>query len=454
MKKSTFLLFVLLVAIYANGQQPQNLQQKIKEMQATFARFTMQTKHFSKMNFPLKPGMQKNSLLKNALALQKLDSVIYQNYIVESETWHNQSKDEYLYNSELNNTAWIEYDWNVTGNTWQDTAKVELEYNSESRVNVMNIYSKDDTSGEFVLDVRSEAYYNPEGRLDSIIHFVVVSENTLEEEGRQVYHYNETGQLVQMDFTTIVEDEEGEYLQSMRIVYTYTNEGNMDTFSWYFADPEGDFLYSKTTYFYDESNKLIASEDSTIGYVTSLFEPSLRTDIEYNAEGDVSTETFSFWYPEAEAYITEIKNEYTYTTTSLSEVIFPSYLQFWGPVEESISYSHAVAEVVTHYNMAGGWVPTERSLFYYSEGTATGTRELLEAQVLVYPNPATDNITLTWNNYRQLMFEVYHMTGAKIIEKQVSSGMTVPVSNLTDGIYLFKLKKENQTVYSGKLIKK
>ncbi len=454
MKKSTFLLFVLLIATFANGQQSQNLQQKVKQMQATYSRFTMQTEHFYKMNLPLNREMQKNSILKNALAVQKLDSTIYQEIDTETEDWQNLWKDEYLYDAEMQNTAWIEQNWVDTANTWMESAKVELEFNEAGQVEVMNMLYPDETSGELTLQSRSVAHYNTEGRLDSVIHHFLESENTWIEEGRQVYHYNETGQLVQMDMTTTEEDEEGVYTQSMKFVYTYNDADLIATDSWYITEEEIDYLFSKTEYVYDEANKLIAYEDSILDFFTAQLERSSRTDIEYDAEGDVSVETYSTWDSVAEDWVADEKDEYTYNNTSFSEVIFPSYLQFWGVNQESNTFNYAVAEIVTSTNLDGEWSPTDRSLFYYSEGTATSAKEISEAQVLVYPNPATDNVTLTWNNYRMLSLEVYHLTGAKVIEKQVSSGMSVPVSTLKNGIYLFKLKNENETVYSGKLIKK
>ncbi len=454
MKKSTFLLIILFATTIANGQKTENLQSKIKELQASFSRYTLQTEHFSRTITPYKFDIQKNGQLKNALALQKLDSVIYQEYEEEADTWHNDTKDEYLYNSELQNTAWIEKDWNFTTNTWQDTAKIELEFNNEGQVSAMNIFTIDEISGGFIQEMRTEAFYSPEGRLDSVLHFYEESENTWVKEGSQIYHYNETGQLVQMDYTSLEEDDDEEYLESLRFVYTYNDEGQMATSSMYFLDSEMEILFSETEYIYDTSGRLTATEFSSLSFVTFTVELNSRNAYEYNAAGDVSVETFSWWDSATSEWMTEEKYEYTYNNTNYSEVLFPSYLQFFGFNEDMYTFNKAITEIITFYNMAGEWVPFERSLYFYSEATPTNTTDIAQTLVSIYPNPATDNVTLGWDNHGLLSLEVYNITGAKVFEKQVSSGMTVPVSTLENGVYLFKLIDKSETIYSGKLIKR
>ncbi len=454
MKNFTFLSLILLVAMVASGQEINNLQQKINKLQESYSRFTQQTKHFSKAGFQIAPVNYKNVLLKNALAEQKLDSVIYQEFTLENETWINLWKDEYQYNSEMKNTAWVEKEWNTTTSAWEDIEKVELDFTDDGKVNAMNIYTQDETTGELIYLNRTVAHYNPAGRLDSVLHYEAVISVDWKPIGKQVYHYNESGQVVQMDFESLEEDEGEEYLQTMRFVYTYNDAGQMETSSMFFIDGEMEVLFSETEFFYDDSGRLIASEDTGLNLFTFMVELSSRTDYEYNSTGDVSVETYSYWDPETEEWIEEQKFEYTYSNTSFSEVIFPSYLQFWGVNEETNNFNYAVTEIVTSSNLVGEWSLTDRTMFYYSEGTATSTRDLTKAQVSVYPNPASDNITLKWHGYDILSLEVFHMTGAKVMEKQISSGMDIPVSTLTNGMYILKLLNDNQTIYSGKLIKR
>lgn len=454
MKNFTFLLIILLVATVAHGQQSLKLQQKITKMQESFSQFTWQTKHLSKAGFQFAPVKSGNSLLKSALAIQKLDSVIYQEYDSQNEEWINQWKDVYQYDSELRNSAWIEMGWNNTLDLWENSNKIELELTDDGQVRIMKSYVTSDTSGDFIQDSWSEAYYNEEGRLDSIIHYYFVTEGDWGEEGRQVYHYNEAGQLVEMDFQALVEDEEEEYLQEMRFVYSYNDAGQMTTSAIYLLYEEMEILFFETEFIYDSTGRLVATEDSSLDVFTSAVELNSRTDYEYNASGDVSVETFSTRDSEAEEWIVEEKDEYTYSNIDFSEVIFPSYGQFWGLNEETITFNYTITEIVTSDYQEGNWNETFRRLFYYSEGTATSTSDIADARISVFPNPASDNITLRWDGNEFLSLELYNITGVKVIEKQVSSGMDIRVSSLTNGIYILKLLKDNQTIYSGKVVKK
>lgn len=454
MKKSTFLFSLLLIAAMAIGQESQTLQNKITKAQASFARFVMKTEQYYKAVPPLRLDKGTSALLKNAAATQRLDSVIYEEYVGDTQSWQNLWKDEYIYDSGNRNTSWAEKEWDNTTNTWGDSSKVELEFNDAGQVSVMNIYDVDGATGELVLETRAESYYNPEGQLDSVLHLVPAEGNTWELNGSQVYHYNAQGQLVQMDFTSTEEDEEGVYTVSMRFVYTYNASGHMATSSLYFIESEMEVLFSETEYIYDDAGRLVVDEISSMNFLTLEIEPNSRTDYEYNANGDVSIETFSFYESETGNWVPEFRDEYTYSSISFDEIIFPSYLQFFGINEEATTFNYAVAQINSYENVDGEWVDYERSTFYYSDGTATSTRDISGATFSVYPNPASDNITVRWDNHGLLSLKVYHLTGAKAFERQVSSGTRVPVTSLSKGIYLYKLSEGDRTIFSGKFIKK
>jgi hypothetical protein len=71
----------------------------------------------------------------------------------------------------------------------------------------------------------------------------------------------------------------------------------------------------------------------------------------------------------------------------------------------------------------------------------------------VYPNPATDKITFTWNqNYNRLNLKLFQVTGTCVMDREISSQENIPVKDLQNGIYLYKLSNINQVVKSGKLV--
>ncbi len=80
---------------------------------------------------------------------------------------------------------------------------------------------------------------------------------------------------------------------------------------------------------------------------------------------------------------------------------------------------------------------------------------LKNEELEVYPNPATDAVTFSWNNkYNQLNLKIYQINGTCVIDRKISSQENIPVKNLQKGMYLYKISNGNQLIKSGKLIKK
>lgn len=457
MKKFTFLFTILFIATIAKAQETHGLQHKIKKMQETMSRFSMQTEQFAKSGFPLTPKVQRNVLLKNALAVQKLDSVVYQEYLAEIEDWNTQAKDEYHYDSELKNNLWIEEEWDNDLGIWKETGKIQIDFTEDGKVNALDIFTPDETTGQLIYLNRSVVYYNPEGRLDSVLHYYYVTDPMMNWliDGKQIYHYNETGQMERIEITSMEEDEEGVYYLLMAIVNNYNYLGQIATTSMYIIDSEMELLFSETTYIYDDSGRLVANEVSILDFLTSMVDLVSRTDYEYNVTGDVSVETYSNRDQIAEEWNVDQKFEYTYSDLNFTEVIIPTYFNFFGIYEDYVAFNKAPVEIIAYEMTEGTLEFLGKTIFYFSEGTATNVGTLNQVEISIYPNPASDQISFNWNSsYEKLSLEIYQITGSKLLEKSVSPGTVLPISHLSNGMYIFKLLNGQQTIHSGKMIKK
>jgi hypothetical protein len=450
MKKFTFLLSLLLIAAMAHSQSNQPTEAKIRKAHEKFTRITGQTSHFLRLaKSSVNNHFSDQLSLKSLTETVKLDSTIYMYMEEGSGVWLNDLKDEYHYNAQMQNTQWLEKDWDASGNTWMDYGRVELEYNSEGRVSAMESYYYDDDTQGLVLESRIVAFYDAEGKPDSILHYSPESENVWVLEAKQTYHYNAAGQVIRMDFISEEEDE----VSTISFVYTYNNAGLMENSSMYFIDEDMEFLYSETKYTYDSNGRRITSEFSSLNFFTFMVELSSHTDYEYNAAGDVSVETTSSW--EEEKWEIDYKDEYTYGTTDFSEVIFPTYFHMFGVNDVTVTFNKVPTEIITSEWVDGSWLPTEKIVFYFSSGTATNVQQLQTFEISMFPNPASEHVSFRWNgSYEQLSLEIYQITGAKMLEKNISSGIEVPISQLNNGMYFYRLMNRQQTVHTGKLIKK
>jgi len=79
----------------------------------------------------------------------------------------------------------------------------------------------------------------------------------------------------------------------------------------------------------------------------------------------------------------------------------------------------------------------------------------LENRINVFPNPFRESITLEFNyESGEFMFRIYTLTGklVKEIEKIRSGQVVIEKGNLSDGMYIFHLRRNHQIVGIGKLV--
>ncbi|MBN2747054.1 MAG: T9SS type A sorting domain-containing protein [Bacteroidales bacterium] len=109
------------------------------------------------------------------------------------------------------------------------------------------------------------------------------------------------------------------------------------------------------------------------------------------------------------------------------------------------------------------WVfnPSDGLMFYplliELYGAITVPQELL-AEIECFPNPANETIKLTINPAleKELMLDIYDITGHLVMKKQLSAftiESSIDVRHLKSGVYLLKLMSENQVVYRGRMVK-
>jgi uncharacterized repeat protein (TIGR02543 family) len=88
----------------------------------------------------------------------------------------------------------------------------------------------------------------------------------------------------------------------------------------------------------------------------------------------------------------------------------------------------------------------------FSLETAITDISTSQSPLIVYPNPAKDNIHIILpENIHQGFFTLYDMQGKVLIRKEISNQETVSVNNLAKGVYIYNVIT-NKEKYTGKLI--
>ena len=81
-------------------------------------------------------------------------------------------------------------------------------------------------------------------------------------------------------------------------------------------------------------------------------------------------------------------------------------------------------------------------------GVAVGVQDNLEPAMRIYPNPASEKLTLELVNIpgNSSIVSIYDLTGGLIYNKQLSSEMTeIDISAFNDGLYFIKVVSEDYT---------
>jgi len=478
MKNFTLFLVMFLITLGLSAQNSSEFRKRIQQKQE---KITQMTQREAKLNNFIRFSGSA-SVLKSAMATQKLDSTVDRVLIAETQLWQNDTKSEYIYDAQMKNTSWIEKEWDLVKKTWKNGSKTDFGYDAQKRINSMLMYDADSISQKFILNNKTLTFYNSGGKQDSTLTY---STKTLGVtwilDVKNVYHYNASKKLIKTDMWML--DDQLEVLTlDMNIVYTYTASGKIKTATTNIVDGADEMPLSKIEYYYDGADRLTSREFSKLNFFTLAFEKSTRDSYQYNASGQVTVEINSTWNGTAwvnkdkyestfnaagdeSVYITSTwngtswvqteKDENTYSTTNFSEVAFPAIFYLYGVNEADFALNKAITLINSFEMINASWKNTGKTTFYYSGGTSTNITEFENSVVNVYPNPASESVNFSWKgNNEALSLQIYQITGAKVIEQTVYSGKPVSISQLENGVYLYKLLNGQQNVKTGKMIKR
>ena len=85
------------------------------------------------------------------------------------------------------------------------------------------------------------------------------------------------------------------------------------------------------------------------------------------------------------------------------------------------------------------WVRNSRSTSWYSAQTS-GVNEFPERNIWVYPNPANEYIVFDLSDISGFpVVEIFDIQGIKVLEQRLSGSMQISVSNLSKGLYTYRL---------------
>jgi len=341
----------------------------------------------------------------------------------ESGQWVNFGKYEIIYNEKGNLIRETISDWDPDGNQWLVGAQFDLSYDAEGKL-LTEIWSYwDEDSAKIVPSYKDELIYE-DGKLTT---------------------WNEYGM------------EKGEWVLIFQTTFTYDTNGNLtDEFTsvW---DPNNEIWidYQQYMYTYNEAGQLIMEEvwEFTWTYFTML--QSMQYEYTWDSDGNMIEVVDRSWElgvaKGTNVWLNESKSEFSFNKNyTILELHVP--YRFLQDMDD-ISFVHMPVSELGYVYVDGDWVFDFRQTAYYSDfGGSTGTVDRHESVISIFPLPASETLTFSWeDSYTSLSLEVYDLSGKRVIERSIDNNETIRVNHLSAGIYLYKLTDNNDLISSGKL---
>ncbi|MDR3705342.1 MAG: leucine-rich repeat domain-containing protein [Paludibacteraceae bacterium] len=148
------------------------------------------------------------------------------------------------------------------------------------------------------------------------------------------------------------------------------------------------------------------------------------------------------------AYCTGLKSIYAYPTTpvNLSSSISPDV---FSSVDTTACTLYVPTSSVSLYQKANQWKAFYNRTVGFTAGLPTNTIEAIN----LYPNPATDGFNISGLNGVSCMITIIDASGKTVLTKEIMGNQYVAISELPQGLYIVKIKTDNETI-EKKIIKK
>ncbi len=393
---------------------------------------------------------------KSTAATMKLDSITYQDYLAPAKSWEFSWRDIYLYDAQNRLYEILEKEWDAESNSMIVEWRTTIAYNAQGRISEIVDYTIDE--GEMKMSSRMECFWNNAGRIDSIVDYSEGWDSgEMELSGYQKYFYDGNGRVTHIS-SYDYDDELEAYAEMMRRKFTFNEAGRRIMTQMLIIDEEEEeeFVFSQTEFFYNAAGKLTASEYSGFNFATFQLEKRSRSEYDYDSDGD---QTASRWLDRVEeAWVLEDRDVISYhPTLKAAGVIFPfAVMTSLYEYDTNIDYNFLKLPMgSTSYEFQDGVESIDsRSLFHYTGLSNTLVGETVQTGFKLYPNPVAGQLHLGFDSsYDQLTLEVYHITGARVMQQYISANQAVDTETLRTGMYLYRLSNNGQVVYSGRFIK-
>lgn len=210
----------------------------------------------------------------------------------------------------------------------------------------------------------------------------------------------------------------------------------------------------------------LASENRSLYGVEVLIDSVLHTsvgDLEFTLSHNGVTETIIYQVGgDGDNFINTKLTDRAYDTISNGTAPFSGIYKAENPLSAFLETDPTGTWTLSIYDGVEGNTGTLQSwglnLIYIEEASAVGDGFENEPDFVLYPNPASDKVSLQSIilNQQFAVVEIYDLNGRKLLEKHLPAGsesVEMDVSSLPGGVYFCRLICENQSTTQKIIIK-
>jgi len=483
---------------------------KLKESQQGSAAFNLiKKKH-------LHHGVSQNiNMRSSGTVYQRLDSMIVQEYDTINNVWINLSKDQFAYDENGNNVLYKEYNFNANSKKWTDTSKTISLYNGAGLDSLDISYSLN-SENRWVNDLKQKYFYDTKNRdsvtiiynptnsngwdpgtLIKDIYNNTTNKDTLEIQYGYLNNEWETNQKDRYLYDNagndtvdvVLDTNNGVWYVSGKTQYFYDANGNDTVELYYNTDTAHKFyLVGKTTYSYNlnyNSSQLMSLfkngqhinggfNNMLTQWITSYYTNNhwvyASKYLMYYSPQTICSKYFSTSYNSA-------NNTFTLIVDSMATKGATGYLWDFGDGSTSTQAApvHQFADS-TYYNVCLKITsPANNSCSYchligidensnvlrvagfnlvVANKTALSVNSLIDdGSINIYPNPVSNVISVSASEkYTNLWLELTDIQGRNVLGKYVNTNTPVVISDITSGMYIYKISGNNGILKIGKVV--
>jgi hypothetical protein len=102
------------------------------------------------------------------------------------------------------------------------------------------------------------------------------------------------------------------------------------------------------------------------------------------------------------------------------------------------------------FNNPNGYASIDSTMYFSANCSSVFVGELNSESVLIYPNPATNHITVDLNGLGETnsTLKMYDFSGKRVFEKQSNSTTTIDVSYFVKGMYTLEVSTSDKVLRS------